>query len=115
MKLKKCNSLQVAEKVLVELKQLFKKDLTGELYVESYQNGREQGLAIDLSGTPALNKYIAWSEARGSDNIVVHVCKINPCQGIMDGQLVASEYFKSVKPAAQYIYEMITGFRQLGN
>jgi len=67
------NSMTEADKVLKELKPLLKKELDFQL--EPYANGRERGWSIVRSSDyrkGIQQVRVSFSEARGSDSIVVY-------------------------------------------
>jgi DNA-binding beta-propeller fold protein YncE len=105
--IKKCDSLLVAERLLalVILKERnidYNEENT--LYVECYQNGREQGYMITLPNCKA----IYFSENRNSDSVVVYYGQ-NSCQGIDEDTYASAKYFDSDKDyeAADYIILLI--------
>jgi hypothetical protein len=87
-----------ADKVLRKLKVLLRElDLDGDASLESYQNGREQGHALQFwsKSGPLKTRWIAWSENRNSDDIVVyHTDKGDPMQGLSDDAYANARYFR---------------------
>lgn len=82
--------------------------------LESYQNGREQGLAIN-SFIPDVqegtgHRYASFSENRNSNDIVVYTSKINPMQSITEEMYKSAKYFSSneIQKAAEYIHTFLT-------
>jgi hypothetical protein len=65
------------------------------LYVEVYQNGREQGFAIDAFGPNGNHIWVAWSECRNSDEIVVYSDNNNPMQSVSDAAYKRRQTFAS--------------------
>ncbi len=69
--------IRVAHKVLKAIRAKLSKVSAGDnhLHLEHYQNGREQGYLVVNYPTPSLKmvtKWVAFSENRNSDNIVVY-------------------------------------------
>ena len=70
------NGSRVADKVLTLVKKLGVQGVTaGEVYVNAYANGREQGhhlIVYRLQGGAPVSRAVSFSESRGSDQIVVY-------------------------------------------
>jgi beta-lactamase class D len=108
MKIEICKSMKVAQKVLKEVEKMLaqvKKDdpiSHGEtgIYLQAYQNGREQGYAL-LS----LGRWVAWAENRNSDHIVVYVSDLDPMQSISDTIYQNRQMFQynEIKKVARFI------------
>jgi hypothetical protein len=67
-------SLQVAHKVLRAIEKIMPKRLAGDCRVESWSNGREQGLCLEnysSSQNGILARKIVFAEDRASDDILV--------------------------------------------
>lgn len=114
--IKKSESLELAENILhvvnARLRYLIEKgDITleslGGPYVESYSNGREQGLCIQCRDGLS----ISFSEARGSDDIVVYAGRGFGMQGNTPGDAAyrRAKYYrrKRVIEVATLIADMI--------
>lgn len=103
---------KMANKVLYLLKKELKK-LPDQITViiESYQNGREQGIAIVVTDFNKLDSlWIAFSENRNSDDIVVYFDKNNPMQSVSDKAYKAAKYFRTAGDAAEYIIGLVEKF-----
>ena len=70
------DSLSVADAVLHIINVILNEDECEGLWVESFSNGREQGLCIKTYTT-----HVSFSENRGSDQIVVYSGKHFSMQG----------------------------------
>ena len=64
-------SLQVAHKVLKAIEKIIPKEIAKDCRIESWSNGREQGLCLECYSLPCSIKKIIFSEARNSDQILV--------------------------------------------
>jgi len=74
MKIPVRRSLIVARKVVKELEKILPKEIAKNCQVESWANGREQGLCLKHWPAEAgilFSKMAVFSEARSSDNILV--------------------------------------------
>lgn len=102
MKLEKVTSLKRAEKVVKLIKEKGKKLKLTTAWVESYQNGREQGLSIC-----SIKYWIAIAEYRRSDEIVVYVDEIHPNRGITDEAYQKAKLFVNEEKAAEFILRVM--------
>lgn len=68
-------SLKVAMKVVRELEKILPKEIAKECTIESWSNGREQGLCVEYSGAGSTDnwKSVVIAQQRCSDEILV-VC-----------------------------------------
>lgn len=67
-------SLQVAHKVLRAVEKIIPKNIAKDSRIESWSNGREQGLCLENFSRSANGsdiRKIVFAEARSSDNILV--------------------------------------------
>ena len=110
MHIRKVSSLVVAETVinlLINNEHLPHNEAEGIYppYIESYQNGREQGLTVAGLGNMMA---IHVAEYRRSDNIVVY-CGQMAHQGISDDAYANQKFFEpgEYEEAATYISELI--------
>jgi hypothetical protein len=79
---------------------------TADVCIETYQNGREQGLCVwNLD----LNKSAYISEYRNSDEIVVYIGSRICMQGLSDAHYKNARFFRSVDEAVKYIEENNSG------
>jgi len=109
------NKRVAADKVLKHVRRILRgMPLAGSARLESYQNCREQGHAISFyvakEGFKPL--WIAWSENRNSDDIVVyHTDAGDPMQGLSDAAYKNARYFRydAEQEAATYIVKLMTG------
>jgi hypothetical protein len=117
MKLRKSSSLFTAEiviNILMNDESLPHQDIVDKYdpYIESYQNGREQGFSI--SGLDGFDS-ISFAEHRNSDNIVVYFGK-KTNQGLSDEAYANAKFFKYMEyhAAAEYISMLIAkhGFKK---
>jgi len=102
------NSRELADKVWrVVKKTLASKEKCKEAYVtlQSYQNGREQGHALNLSNykLKLSSAWIGWAENRNSDNIVVYIDDHDPLQSVNEESYKKRKLFEDVEDAAKYI------------
>lgn len=75
---------------------------------ECYQNGREQGFQI--YGFPTgRSKAVLFSEARGSDSIVVYVGDYT-MQSISKDAYSHQNFFDNCEEATKFIVETVIGF-----
>jgi hypothetical protein len=72
----------------------------GDICIETYQNGREQGLCV---WNLVLNKSAYISEYRNSDEIVVYIGPRICMQGLSDEHYKNARFFRSVDEAVKYI------------
>jgi hypothetical protein len=109
------HNLIIAKKVLVQVNKKMEKDVAETCLVESYSNGREQGLSICQFSTILPKgisyKRVSFSEDRNSDNIAIYFGKDN--QFNMSGNIPNEEIYHKAKlfrydkidEAAQFIVE----------
>jgi len=86
------------------------------IYVETYQNGRENGFAVSLgsvfkfgTGKSELGSsdWIYFSENRNSDAIVVYISKTICLQSISEEAYKTAKHFEDFNSAAIYIVEKL--------
>ena len=108
--LKASNSLAQAQLVLdLVLKDARIRRLNRDHLVEAYQNGREQGFAIQTWNYETHGLIaVSWAEHRNSDDIVVYVGQ-GENQGLSDDAWKNSKGFRydDHYGAAQYIIETL--------
>lgn len=112
MKLEKCDSLKVADKVLAELRKMPSVASRGlQPYVDTYSNCREQGYTVHAchkSMNIYTDKTVMFSQNRNSDVIVVY-----PMTGyethLTDAGYAAAKYFEpgDYKGAAKFAYQSL--------
>jgi hypothetical protein len=108
--IKKVLSLVKAEQVLLAVQNSDAADKI-DCLVESYQNGREQGLMLwNSTEVPYLNttgwlKAIYIAQERRSDSIVVYVGEYS-MQSISENAYKNGKTFSSVEAAAEYVEEV---------
>jgi len=103
-------SLAVMHKLLAS--EELQNHMTGEgsVYIEAYQNGREQGILVwDARNQRGLN-HIAYyvSEHRNSDSIVVYKGKYS-MQSISEDAYKHINSFKNPEEAADWIIDELIG------
>ncbi|MFA4971763.1 MAG: hypothetical protein WC683_04070 [bacterium] len=82
-------------------------DAEGVVSVGAYQNGREQGYSLSLAGV----RFVCFSEARGSDSIVVYFGESDPMQSITEEMYKGkSKMFhpRHTTEAAEYVVSRLT-------
>jgi hypothetical protein len=67
----------------------------GDLKVEAYDNGREQGYTIFTKAEKAIYKNVSFSEYRSSDDIVVYRDFVKPDGSFDDDAYRTRTYFHS--------------------
>ncbi len=75
-----------------------------DIVIESYQNCREQGLAV-WNLTASKSAYIG--NCRNTDQIAVYIGPGICFQGLSDAHYANARYFKSIDDAVKYIEENI--------
>jgi hypothetical protein len=110
--LRKTNNLLVAETILSAVNA----HLSGQdnydldlVWVEAYQNGREQGYSIAAYNKKGLNPLkISFSENRNSDAIVVYAGE-HSNQGLSHDAYGHAQYFRygEYQKAAEYICSLL--------
>lgn len=110
-------SLKLAGLLLKDL-QRDKRSKKVDAYVKVYDNGREQGYMLKVSHKKNTDQLtIAFSEWRGSDEIVVYNSKV---LGDGSGSMISDEFYKSKKffdwdcreDARDYIFSLIETFQK---
>lgn len=107
------NRRVLADKVLCEVKRLLRKVKRGGAFnIHSYQNCREQGHTLFvLPDKVGVMRWIAWSENRNSDAVVVYYDKMESPQGLTDVAWANRRYFSPedkgyILSAARYIVSL---------
>lgn len=108
--------VRVARKVLAAIQKKLRNTEPGvnRLHLEHYQNCREQGfLLVNYSMSPdCLTKWVAFSENRNSDSIVVYPSQEKDCvpfQGTSDESWNHREFFgpEEINKAADFCIKHI--------
>ncbi|MEK6832630.1 MAG: hypothetical protein AABY32_01170 [Nanoarchaeota archaeon] len=111
------NKREMADVVLSSLISIVKKYRNkNHIEIGSYQNGREQGHSIILWNQDNFNsKWIAFSEYRNSDELVVYESRHDPMQGLTDSAWENKKFYNFDKKGKGYknaivIFDMIKEF-----
>lgn len=98
-------ALSIMHMLLASEKLAFGLEGSSSIWIEAYQNGREQGITIwDTRGSDATAYYVAI--ARRSDQVVVYKGKYS-MQSISDDAYMHQNYFNTTEEAAQFIIEQL--------
>ena len=105
--LEKCNSLLVADNILSTIKTLWPETYILTVYIECYQNGREQGYSL-IYYTDTSMQSISFSEYRSSEEIVVYH-GLHSMRGLSDNAYRNRKFFGfgHTKEAAEYILSLM--------
>jgi hypothetical protein len=107
MKIKR-DRIKVAERVLRLVEKKIKDYDAPNIYLGTYQNGREQGYSLHiLVADPSKWEWVAWSEDRSSDSVVVYIEQFDSCQSVSDDAYATRQLFDSENDAAKYIAQLI--------
>lgn len=84
-------------------------NFNSSMRIGSYQNGREQGLSLELiEGRNII--YFFFSEHKGTDDVVVYVSKVNSSQSIACEKYENLKKFHNEVQAADFIVKKILEF-----
>ena len=109
------DSLKTSSMILLELQNDARSEYV-DVYVKVYDNGREQGYMLKASRKTDTTQFtIAFSECRGSDEIVVYHSEIlgEGLGNSMSGDFYASKKFfkyNGYQDAVEYIFLLIKMF-----
>ncbi len=111
-KIKLTDSLQAAHAVLARLNKLLPQRFINDesLWIESYSNGREQGLCLKYYPRGACDSLdISFSAYRSSDSIVVYHGTNFSMQGNLPSEKAYknSTTFHNLQDAAEHIVDLI--------
>jgi hypothetical protein len=104
---------ELANKVWAALQKKLrsKKASNLDVYVGSYQNGREQGISLHVYLPEAIRGlWLAFSENRNSDSIVVYQDDHDPMQCISEKAYANRVFFNKVDVAVAHLLNVITDF-----
>jgi hypothetical protein len=80
---------------MLENKPFFKKDGLDSISIGSYQNGREQGVSLNIHVNPVghgavtrKSLWIAFAEYRRSDDVVVYISQHDPMQSLGENESI---------------------------